>query len=64
MFKTVINDLKVFHENENGDIVQTSIIIGVFAVLAIGALTFLGPKIKSMFDQAGKSLDGGAKIKY
>ncbi len=64
MLKNAIEDLKRFHNNEDGDIVQTAIIIGIFAVLAIGALVFLGPKVKAMFDRAGESLDEGAGFTY
>ncbi len=64
MFEKMISNLKRFHNNEDGDIVQTAIIIGVFAVIAIGALVFLGPKVKAMFDRAGESLDEGAGYSY
>lgn len=56
--------VKRFHENEDGDIVQTGIITGIFAVIAVGALWFLGPKVKAMFDRAGESLDEGAGYSY
>ena len=62
--KKAFISIKRFHENEDGDIVQTSIIIGIFAVIAIGALIFLGPKVKAMFDRAGESLDEGAEYSY
>ena len=64
MMEKVFKDIKKFHENEDGDIVQTAIIIGIFAVIAIGALVFLGPKVKAMFDKAGESLDEGAGYSY
>lgn len=64
MINNVKSKLKEFHNNEEGDIVQTSIIIGIFAVIAIGALVFLGPKVKAMFTKAGTSLDSGAKYSY
>lgn len=62
--RKIYEDLKRFHENEDGDIVQTGIIIGIFAVIAVGALVFLGPKIKAMFDKAGDALDEGAGVGY
>lgn len=62
--KGLLENIKKFHKDEDGDIVQVSIIIGIFAVIAIGALMFLGPKVKAMFDRAGESLDEGAGYSY
>ena len=58
--KELIKKILQFHNDEDGDIVQTAIIIGIFAVIAIGALQFVGPKVKEMFNRAGESLDDGA----
>lgn len=60
----MMENLKRFHENEQGDIVQTGIIIGIFAVIAVGALIFLQPKIKAMFDKAGAELDTAEGVTY
>ncbi len=46
MFTKITNDLKTFHKNEEGDIVQISIIIGIFDVIAIGALAFWDQRLK------------------
>jgi len=60
----IMEMVKNFHEDEQGDIVQTGIIIGIFAVLAVGALYFLQPKIKGMFDKAGDELDKANDTTY
>ena len=62
--RKIITEIKKFHEDEQGDIVQTGIIIGIMAVISVGALVFLGPKIKSMFDKAGGALDQGNATGY
>lgn len=60
----MLEKLVVFHKDENGDIMQTGIIMGILAVVAVGALVFLGPKIKAMFDKAGGALDQGNATTY
>jgi len=62
--KRIIKKIKQFHNDEQGDIVQTGIIIGILAVVAVGALVFIGPKIKTMFTKGGDSLDQGASVGY
>ncbi|SCG83662.1 hypothetical protein DW1_2096 [Proteiniborus sp. DW1] len=62
--KELFKNIKKFHDNEDGDIVQTGITIGIFAIIAVGALTFLGPKIRVMFNRTGESLDEGASYQY
>ena len=62
--KNVIRMVKQFHQDEKGDIVQTGIIIGILAVVAVGALVFIGPKIKAMFTKGGGALDQGAATGY
>lgn len=41
---------------ERGDIVQTSIIIGILAILAIGVLTMLRDPIRDVFDSVKAGL--------
>ena len=60
--KGILENLKNFHEDEQGDIVQTGIIIGILAALAIGGLAYLGPKIKKMFEKSGGELDKGIEF--
>ena len=62
--KNIIKLVKKFHQDENGDIVQTGIIIGILAVVAVGALVFIGPKIKTMFTKGGDALDQGSATGY
>lgn len=62
--EAIKNEIMAFHENEDGDIVQTGIIIGILAVIAVGALIFLQPKIKAMFDKAGDALDEAEGVDY
>lgn len=62
--KNLLKNLLAFHSDENGDIVQTGIIIGILAVMAVGALVFLQPKIKGMFDKAGDALDEAERTTY
>ena len=49
--------VQAFHKDEKGDVVQTGIIIGLFAAIAVGVLVFLGPRITGMFDSVGDELD-------
>lgn len=60
--KNILTTLRSFHEDEQGDIVQTGIIIGILAALAIGGFKFLGPKIKDMFTKTGGELDKGIEF--
>lgn len=53
-----------FHKDEDGDVVQTGIVIGIFATLAVGAYVFLQPKIKAMFDKGGDALDEAESLEY
>lgn len=62
--KNIIKKIKQFHNDEQGDIVQTGIIIGILAVVAVGALVFLQPKIKQMFTKGGDALDQGNSVSY
>lgn len=55
--RNILENLKKFHKDENGDVVQTGIIIGILAVIAAGGLLLLSPKIKQLFDNAGGALD-------
>ena len=55
--KSILNKIKKFHNDENGDIVQTGIIIGILATIAVGALVILGPKITALFTKGGAALD-------
>jgi len=62
--KRVIKQVVKFHNDENGDITQTGIIMGILAVVAVGALVFIGPKIKAMFTKGGNALDQGEATGY
>lgn len=62
--KSVIDKVKQFHNDEKGDIVQTGIILGILSVIAVGALVFMGPKIKAMFTKSGNALDQGSAASY
>lgn len=62
--KTLFKKVKQFHNDENGDIVQTGIILGILSVVAVGALVFMGPKIKAMFTKSGNALDQGNAVGY
>ncbi len=47
-----------FLKDENGQgMVEYGLIIGLIAVVVIGALIILGPKIKEMFEGIGKALE-------
>jgi Flp pilus assembly pilin Flp len=56
--------IRAFIRDERGDILQTGIIVGIFAVLAVGGLMFLAPKIKAMFEKSGAALDNGSGYSY
>jgi pilus assembly protein Flp/PilA len=47
-----------FLKDENGQgMVEYGLIIGLIAVVVIGALIILGPKIKDMFEGIGEALE-------
>lgn len=56
--------VKKFHNDEEGGIVETGIIIGILAVISLGALVYLNPKIKQMFTKGGDALDQGNSVNY
>lgn len=60
----IMKKVKEFHNDESGDIVQTCLIIGILAVIALGGLKFISPKIKSLFDKGGAALDDGNSVSY
>lgn len=60
----LIKKVKGFYKDESGDILQVGIIMGILAVIAVGALVYMGPKIKAMFDKSGSALDQGKGVKY
>lgn len=57
MLKRHVNTLKKFHEDESGDIVQTAIIIGVLALIAIAALTILRDPIRNAFNNIKSAVE-------
>lgn len=60
----MLNWLKAFWRDESGDLLQNGIIMAIMAVIAVGALMFLGPKIKSMFAKTGSQLDQATNYSY
>lgn len=60
----MLNWLKAFWRDESGDLLQTGIIMAIMAVIAVGGLVFLGPKIKSMFTKTGGQLDQATNYSY
>ena len=64
MFSGILKEIRTFHKNDSGDVVQTAILTAVFAVMAIGGYLFLAPRVKSLFDKAGSELNKGSKYKY
>ncbi|WP_459195624.1 Flp family type IVb pilin [Wukongibacter baidiensis] len=62
--KNLRENLVAFHKDENGDIAQTGIIIAIFAVLALGGMKVLAPKIKAMFTKAEGALDDANGVNY
>lgn len=48
-----------FFKNENGQgMVEYGLIIALIAVVVIGALSLLGPKVADIFDKISGELDG------
>lgn len=60
----MLNWLKAFWRDESGDLLQNGIIMAIMAVIAVGALMFLGSKIKSMFTKTGSQLDQATNYSY
>lgn len=56
--------IKKFHKDESGDIVQTGIIIALFAVVAVGAVMFLGNKVTALFNKTGSEIDKATNYSY
>lgn len=57
MLKRHVSTLKKFHQDESGDIVQTAIIIGVLALIAIAALTILRDPIRNAFNNIKSAVE-------
>jgi len=64
MFSGILKEIRSFHKNDSGDVVQTAILTAVFAVMAIGGYLFLAPKVKDLFNKAGDELNRGSSYKY
>jgi len=60
----LIKKAKDLYKDESGDILQVGIVMGILAVIAVGALVYMGPKIKSMFNKSGSALDQGKDVSY
>ncbi len=45
-------------DEEGQGMVEYGLIIGLIAVVVIGALALLGPKIKEKFDEINNAIDG------
>lgn len=53
----IMRDVKNFLMDEDGQgMVEYGLIIGLVAIVVIGALTILGPKIGGMFNKASGAL--------
>ena len=51
--------MKKFFKDESGQgMVEYGLIIALIAIIAIGGLTALGPKVKEIFDNATTELGG------
>jgi pilus assembly protein Flp/PilA len=54
----IMRDVKNFLMDEDGQgMVEYGLIIGLVAIVVIGALTLLGPKIGGLFNKAGDALN-------
>ncbi len=51
-------------KDESGDILQNAIIMAILAVVAVGGLMFVAPKIKSLFTKTGGQLDSAGGYSY
>lgn len=60
MMSTLKTKVMAFHKDEQGDIVQTGIVLGILAVLALGAMMFLRAPIERLFTRAGSEIDNAA----
>jgi pilus assembly protein Flp/PilA len=48
---------KWFKDEEGQGMVEYGLIIGLIAIVVIGALVLLGPKIKGIFDEVNVKID-------
>lgn len=51
---------KWLKDEEGQGMVEYGLIIGLIAIVVIGALALLGPKIKEKFDEINAAIDGAA----
>ncbi len=51
-------------KDESGDILQNAIIMAVLAVVAVGGLMFIAPRIKSLFTKTGSQIDSAGGYSY
>ncbi len=51
---------KWFKDEEGQGMVEYGLIIGLIAIVVIGALALLGPKIKEKFDEINAAIDGAS----
>ncbi|MHB1418663.1 MAG: hypothetical protein ACYCX4_03610 [Bacillota bacterium] len=64
MFQKTVKKARAFHKDENGDILQVAIVMGILAVIAVGGLVFLKPKITDMFNKTGGEIDTAKSQNY
>jgi Flp pilus assembly pilin Flp len=61
MFGVCSKEIKRFHRGEDGDIVQTAIIIGVLALIAIAVLTPLRGALQQGFNNIRQAIVEGTQ---
>jgi len=54
--RKVAEPAKEYLRNEDGDIVQTIIILAVFAVITVAVVNIIGKAVKSKGDEAAKTI--------
>ncbi|MFD1214475.1 Flp family type IVb pilin [Arthrobacter sp. GCM10027362] len=54
-----ITKKRLFGDESGATAVEYGLIIGLIAVLVVGALVILGPQIQDMFMQVSEALPGG-----
>lgn len=60
----ILGAIKQFHKDDEGGVVENGILYALGAIAAVGAMLFLIPKIKNVFNRTGQELDRTSSSNY
>lgn len=60
----ILEAIKQFHKDDEGGVVEQGILYALGAIAAVGAMLFLLPRIRNVFNRTGQELDQTSNSSY